>query len=116
MTTQLPTVSLNGSSGLKCFALSVADTYLHVPPRRYVFSGAEAHGRLIEEDDDDADDDDDDSSLVSADDEDRLADGEGSDNDRPTADTDANCTDSYSCPLTPPEVIYGDSSNGSLDP
>jgi len=99
--------------------LFVANTYLYVPPRRYVFSGAEAHGLLIEEDDDDDNDDDDDdgdSSLVSAEDDDRLHDVECTESCGPIADTDPNCGDSYSCPQTPPELEHLDSSNGSLDP
>jgi len=101
--------------------LPVANTYLYVPPRRYVFSGAEAHGRLIEEDDDnnddnDDDDDDDDSSLVSADNDNRLHDVECSESCGVIADTDPNCGGSYSCPQTPPELEHLDSSNGSLDP
>ena len=87
-----------------------------MPPRRYVFSGAEARGRLIEEDDDDEDEDDGDSSLVSADNDDILPDGECSDSGRPTANTDPNCAGIYSCPQMPPELAHFDSSNGSLDP
>jgi len=101
-----------------CILVCTANTYLYVPPRRYVFSGAEAYGRLIEDEDDDDDDDDDDgdSSLVSADNDNRLSDGECSDTGRPVADTDTNCHDTSACPPTPPEIAHLDSSNGSLDP
>jgi len=42
--------------------LCAADSFLYVTPRRYVFTGAEANDRLIEQHDDD-DDDDEDSSV-----------------------------------------------------
>jgi len=91
-----------------------ANTYLYVPPRRYVFSGAEAYGRLIEEENDDEDYSD--SSLVSADNDERLSDNECSDSGRPAGDTDSNCPGTSVYPPTPPEVAHLDSSNGSLDP
>jgi len=89
-----------------------ANTYLYVPPRRYVFSGAEAYGRLMEEDDDD-DDDGSDSSVVSADNADKLTDSECS---NAVANTDTNCSGKVSYPPTPPKLATLDSSNGSLDP
>ena len=88
-----------------CVVLT-ANTYLYVPPRRYVFSGADAYGRLTEEDDDD---DDTDSSVVSADSDERLTDDQCSNTDRPVAD-------SPSSPQTPLELANLDSSSGSCDP
>jgi len=99
-----------------CVFVCTADTYLYVPPRRYIFSGAEAYGRLIEDDDEDEDADDTDSSRVSADNDDNLSDGECADAGRPTADVDTNCSGTDAYPPTPPEVAHLDSSNGSLDP
>jgi len=85
--------------------LFAADTYLYVPPRRYVFSGAEAYGQLIEDDVDDSDDDSG-SSVVSADNDDKLNTGECSNN--------HPCTSSY--PPTPPDLALLDSSDELLDP
>ena len=101
-----------------CF---VADTYLYVPPRRYVFCGAEAYGRLVEEedsedddDDDDNDDDDDDSSLVMPDNGDNTAaDRVCSDSVNPAASSDSG---DPLCPPTPVELSNSDSSSGSVDP
>jgi len=87
-----------------------ANTYLYVPPRRYVFSGAEAYGRLIEDDDDNSN-----SSLDSADND--SNDGECSDTGLPAGDidTDGPGTSADYLP-TPPELTHLDSSSGSLDP
>ena len=98
-----------------CVFVCTADTYLYVPPRRYVFTGAEAYGRLMEEDDDDEDDASN-SSLVSADNDEKLADGECSYTGRPAGDTDTICPGTSAYPPTPPEVAHLDSSSGSLDP
>ena len=82
--------------------LFAADTYLYVPPRRYVFSGAEVYGQLIEDDADDSDDDSD-SSVVSADNDVKLTTGE--------------CSNNHpSYPPTPPDLALLDSSDGLLDP
>ena len=89
---------------------------MYVPPRRYVFSGAEVYGRLTEEDDDDNDDADDDSSVVSADNHDVLTDNECSDTVRQIVNSDTNYPGSTAYPQTPPELADLDSSNGSLDP
>ena len=91
----------------------VANTYLYVPPRRYVFSGAEAFGRLAEE----TDDNDDDSSLDSEDNSDGLSDVQRYDDGGPSADgDDNNHPGDFSYPQTPPDLAYLDSSSGSLDP
>jgi len=99
--------------GKLCCIVLTANTYLYVPPRRYVFSGAEAYGRLTEEYDDDDDDDGTDSSVVSADNADKLTDSECV---NAGADADANCPGNVSYPQTPPDLSTLDSSNGSLDP